>query len=57
MRLLKIEYEKSGSPLPRTMKILIEDNLTVEEIEQEVLNQIITDLGVSQYGWVISHDQ
>lgn len=57
MKLLKIEYKKSGQLLTRSMRILIEDNLTPEEIREEVFYQILQDLGVYEYSWEISKEE
>lgn len=54
MRLLKIQYTKKGQLLSRGIRVPVDDDITLDEIREEVLNQILDDLGLSEYSWELS---
>lgn len=57
MKLLKIKYKKEGQLLERVMKVLIADDLSMEEIREEVYSQILNDLGISMCSWGIEESE
>lgn len=57
MKLIKIQYKKQGQLLTRYLKILVEDNLTVEEVREIVLDEILGDLDVTKYSWEVKENE
>lgn len=53
MKLLKIKYKKEGQLLERVMKVLVEEDVLAEDLQDIVQSQILNDLGITMYEWCI----
>lgn len=53
MKLLKIKYKQEGQLLERVMKVLVEEAVLAEDLQDIVQSQILNDLGITMYEWEV----
>lgn len=56
MKLLKISYKKGNEIINKVLRVLVDDDIEIDEVRQIVYENILLDLGISRFEWELDNE-